>query len=540
MAQSDPRTQVLIVGGGPAGLALAVELGWRGVRCLLIEQGDEVIAQPKMNEVNARTMEFCRRWGIADKVLNCPFPDTFPLDVAFVTSLFGHELGRIERPARNAQTPEPHSPYRLQACSQFWFDPILQAAARSFSSVTLRYHCRMLSFEQGATGVAVEVVDTRSGTRERLEADYLVGCDGASSETRRALGIAMAGQGTVGYPIHIFFRAPALLAQSGRQPATFFLLVDRDGMWGNLRIIDPAKGVWRLMVDRTDGSLRPDTVDREALLRRALGRLVDVEWMGVNIWHRQSLVAERLGNGRVFIAGDAVHLLSPTGALGMNSGIGDVVDLGWKLAAVLKGWGGARLLESYDLERRPIGLRNVRMATTFYRNNEGFGPIGIDLAADDEKAAQDRRSLGKRLESHIGREFRTMGAQLGYRYDPSPICIPDGTPAPPDEPATYVPSARPGARAPHVWLGEGRSMLDLFGRGFVLLRFAGAPDASALLQAAQACAMPCEEVSVDSPDAASLYAHKLVLVRPDGHVAWRGDAVPDDAPGLIDHVRGAR
>ena len=539
MTNSASRPQVLIAGGGPVGLALAVELGWRGVRCLLIERGDGAITQPKMNEVNTRTMEICRRWGIADRILNCPFPGDFPLDAAFVTSLFGYELGRVERPARNHQTPEPHSPYRLQACSQYWFDPILQTAARNFPSVTLRYHCQLESFAQDVHGVTAQVVDTRNGHRETLQADYLVGCDGAASDVRSALAIEMTGQGTVGYPIHMFFRAPNLMQACGRRPATFFMLTDRDGMWGNLRIIDPAKGIWRLMVDKTDGSLTPETVDREALLQRAFGRPFEVEWMGVNIWHRRSLVAERYGRGRVFLAGDAVHLLSPTGALGMNSGVGDAVDLGWKLAAVLAGWGSDGLLESYDLERRPVGLRNVRMATTFYMNNEGFGQIGIDLEVDDEATERERRQIGSRLEHDIGREFRTVGAQLGYRYDPSPICVEDHTPAPPDEPAEYVPSARPGSRAPHCWIAEGRSTLDLFGRGFVLLRFPDAPAASEFAVAASQRGIPFEEVDINSADVARLYERKLVLVRPDGHVVWRSDALPDDAGHVLDRLRGA-
>jgi 2-polyprenyl-6-methoxyphenol hydroxylase-like FAD-dependent oxidoreductase len=530
--------QVIIVGGGPVGLALALDLGWRGVRCLLLEQGDGAIAQPKMNEVNTRTMEFCRRWGIVDRVLNCPFPGDFPLDTAFITSMFGHELGRVARPARDHDLPEPFSPYRLQACSQFWFDPILRAAAQSFPSVTLSYGRRVETFAQDANGVSVETIDVSTGKRERLEADYLVGCDGAASMVRGALGIKMAGKGTIGYPVHTFFRAPYLLSASARRPATFFFMVDRAGLWGSLRIIDPAKGIWRLMQDRTDGTLTPEQVDRDGILRRALGRPFDVEWMGVNIWHRRSLVAEHYGHGRIFLAGDAVHLLSPTGALGMNSGIGDAADLGWKLAAVLQGWGGPRLLDTYDLERRPVGLRNVRLATNIYLDNEQFGGPDADLEADDEATGRLRQRLGAELERIVGREFRTIGAQLGYRYDTSPLCIADDTPAPADEMETYVPSARPGSRAPHAWLPDGRTTLDLFGRGLTLLRFPGAPDSSELRNAAATRQVPFAEASIDDDLATALYQSKLVIVRPDGHVAWRGDAAPADAEKLVARITG--
>jgi 2-polyprenyl-6-methoxyphenol hydroxylase-like FAD-dependent oxidoreductase len=532
------KIPVLIVGGGPVGLALAGELGWRGVECELVEQTDGVITTPKMNEVNTRTMEFCRRWGMADKVLNCPFPGDYPLDVAFVTSLFGYEMGRLTRPSRNSQAPEPHSPHRMQVCSQTWFDPMLLAQARSFPTVQVRHRVRLESFTQSADGVDAELVDVATGERERVEVAYLVGCDGGNSLVRRALGIGLDGKGTIGSPAHTFFRAPDLLKECGQRPATFYMPVDREGMWGNMRVLDPVNGVWRLMIDRADVETEAE-LDREHYLHRALGRPYPVEWINASIWKRRSVVAERYGEGRVFLAGDAVHQVSPTGALGMNSGIGDAVDLGWKLAAVLQGWGADRLLASYDRERRPVGTRNVGMGTEFYLEHESFGWGNDTLEADTETAAQQRRELGEQMVRVLGGEFRTIGLQLGYRYEDSPICVADGTPPTADEAEVYVPNARPGARAPHAWLRDGRSILDLFGRGFVLLRFPGAPDPSALERAAAERRLPLHTVALDEPEAAELYARRLVLVRPDGHVAWRADAMPENPPALIDRIRGA-
>ena len=533
------HTPVLIVGGGPVGLALAAELGWRGIACTLVEQGDGIIVTPKMNEVNTRTMEFCRRWGIADAVMNCPFPGDQPLDAVFVTSLFGYELGRVRRPPRHQQTPEPASPYRLQACSQIWFDPMLLKLARSFACVTVKHRHRLESFAHTADGVSAEITNVAAGTRHQVRAEYLVGCDGAASLVRRNLGIPLTGKGTIGYPLNLFFRAPDLLAQIPHAPGTFFIPVDSGGLWANLRVIDPDRGIWRLMVDQAGDDVTPQNADRAGFLRRALGRDLDVEWVDVNVWRRRSLVAERYGEGRVWLAGDAVHQLSPTGALGMNSGVADAVDLGWKLAAVLKGWGGARLIESYDAERRPVGARNVAMATSFYRHNETFSHWSPQLLEDCAVGAKARREFGAMLESTIGAEFRTLGLQIGYAYENSPICVADGTAPPPDDPGTYVPNARPGARAPHVWLANGKSMLDLFGRGFVLLRFAGAPDAAALAEAAAARGVPLAVAKIDSAEAAAIYERRLALVRPDGHVAWRADQMPRDAGALIDQVRGA-
>ncbi len=528
---------MLIVGGGPVGLALAGELGWRGIGCELVEQTDGVISTPKMNEVNVRTMEFCRRWGIAEAVRNCPFPNDHPLDVVFVTNLSGHELARMRRSPRGQQQPGRESPERLQICSQLWFDPILRSFAQKQPAVRLRYRTRLEAFEQSSACVVGQLHDLDSGRRETVTADYLVACDGANSAIRENLGIGLAGQGALGHPLHLFFRAPDLLARCGREPGVFFLAIDRQGLWANIRVIDPADGLWRLMVLDSDGKQTPDSVDRAALLQRAVGRPIDVEWKGLSIWTRRSVVAERYGKGRVFLAGDAVHQLSPTGALGMNTGVADAVDLGWKLAAVLQGWGGANLLDTYDAERRPIGLRNVRMATEFYLAHSGFDD-GLTEIEDDSEAGQIlRRRLGEGLTKNVGRMFRTEGLQLGYRYVSSPICIGDDA-SPRDDAETYVPSAHPGSRAPHVWLSDGRSTLDLFGRGFALLKF-GDMKTAGLVEAAQVRGMPLTVVALDEPETAALYQQRLVLVRPDGHVAWRGDTLPADVGMLADRVRGA-
>jgi len=534
------KIPVLIVGGGPVGLALAAELGWRGVGCELVEQTDGVIATPKMNEVNVRTMEFCRRWGIAGEVLNCPFPADYPFDVVFVTSLAGHEIGRMRRPARARQVPESYSPMRLQACSQMWFDPILRRFAESHPTVRLRHCTRLESFEDNGAGVTCELTDLETGARERVEADYVVGCDGATGAIRSALGIGLQGQGVLGHPVHLFFRAPGLLDACGRETGAFFLAIDRDGLWANIRIIDPVNAMWRLMVLDTDGRQTPETIDRAALIRRAVGRPYDVEWLGTSIWSRRSLVAERYGKGRVFLAGDAVHQLSPTGALGMNTGIADVVDLGWKLAAAMQGWGGPNLLASYDAERRPVGRRAIDKTSEFHLAHGKFGESFAAIESDGEEGRALRARLGTELVRDVGAMFRTIGLQLGYRYEGSPIVVPDGTQGPPDDPENFVTSARPGSRAPHVPLKDGRSALDLFGRGFVLVRFGeDAPDGSALADAAAARGVPLRIELVQEAEAASLYERKLVLVRPDGHVAWRGDAEPADALAVIDRVRGA-
>jgi 2-polyprenyl-6-methoxyphenol hydroxylase-like FAD-dependent oxidoreductase len=533
------KTPVLIVGGGPVGLALACELGWRGIACTLIEQGDGTIVTPKMNEVNIRSMEFCRRWGIAEAVHACPFPPDYPLDVAFVTTLSGYELGRVPRPPRMSEASGPHSPMRLQVCSQMWFDPILQNFARSFPHVSLRYGTRLETFEQSESGVRAEIIDLENGRRERIDAQYLVGCDGANSVVRRSLGIGLNGE-TLGHPVHLHFRAPNLLETCGRKPATFFFTFDRHGVWSSVRIIDPLNAMWRLTVIDAGPGLTPETIDRKAYLRRALGLSIEVEWLGTSIWTRRSGGADHYSSGRIFLAGDAVHQLSPTGGLGMNTGIADAVDVGWKLAATLSGWGGDGLLSSYDAERRPIGTRSVNMAAEFHSEGEKHGN-GIAMIEEDSlTGARVRARVGEALVRDVGRQFRTSGLQIGYRYETSPICVPDGTPPDRDDPENFVPSARPGSRAPHAWLGDGRSTLDLYGRGLVLLRLGtDSPDVSAIESEAAARRVPLQTITVMQPHVMQLYQHRLVMVRPDGHVAWRANALPPNAGALIDKLRGA-
>ena len=533
------ETPVLIVGGGPVGLALALELGWRGVPCTLVEQSDGVIATPKMNEVNTRTMEFCRRWGIAEQVMHCPFPEDFPMDVVAVTKLGGYELGRLERPARKDQKPGPFSPMNMQVCSQHWFDPMLRERARSFPGVDLLYRHRLESFRELNDGVVAQISALDSGRRLTMRAHYLAACDGAGSGVRRALGVNLEGSEVLSHSMHLFFRTPDLLERLGVRPGTFFAAMDREGFWGNIRAIDPSEGLWRLLFDVPQGS-DASKLDREAWLRRAIERPPKVQWVSANQWTRRGVVAERFSVGRVFMAGDAVHQVSPTGALGMNTGIADAVDLGWKIAAVLQGWGGTRLLGSYDAERRPAGARNVRMATQYYESLAQLKGGLNEIEEDTPQGEAVRKRAGAALLAQVSRMFRTLGLQIGYRYDNSPIIVPDGTPEPPDDPANYVATARPGARAPHVALADGRSTLDLFGRGFTLLRLGpNAPDPGALKQAAVSHHVPLDVVTLEEPEISRLYERRLVLVRPDGHVAWRGDALPADARALIDRVRGS-
>jgi 2-polyprenyl-6-methoxyphenol hydroxylase-like FAD-dependent oxidoreductase len=534
-AKTEP---VLIVGGGPVGLALAGDLGWRGISCVLIEQSDGSIYQPRMDLVGIRTMEFCRRWGLVPAVEGSPYPRDYPQDNIYLTSLTGYELGREHFPGIGQAPPPPQSPQRRERCPQNMFDPILKAFAEAQPGVTLRYRTRLLSFTQSADAVTAAVENAETGAREEITAHFIVGCDGARSLVRETLGIAMAGNPVLTYTTNVIFRCPHLLSLHDKGKAYRHIFIGPEGTWATIVAINGGDQ-WRFSIIGGAEQRDYSTAEIEAAIRRAVGRDFDFEILSVLPWVRRELVADTYRNGRGFIAGDAAHVMSPTGGFGMNTGIGDAVDLSWKLAAVLQGWGGEDLLDSYSAERQPIGTRNVAEASGNLRRMLSVQPHP-DLLADTPQGAATRERVGREFSETMRREWFTLGAHLGYRYEGSPICWPDGSAAPPDNPRNYVPTARPGHRAPHAWLADGRSTLDLFGRGFTLIGFgAQASEAAPLLDAASQRNVPLIFVPIDEPEVAALYERTFVLVRPDGHVAWRDDRVPTNALHVIDVVRGA-
>lgn len=538
-----PEIPVLIVGGGPVGLALAGELGWRGIGCTLIERGDGAITQAKMDFVGVRTLEFCRRWGIVPWVHAAGYNRAYPQDCAWVSSLNGYEFGRERFPAPQDERPLPQSPCsRGERCPQDFFDPVLTRFACQFPTVTLRCETEMTDFSEDATGVTARLKDVRAGRDEEIRAAYLVGCDGGTSLVRERLGISMSGAPALTYTTNVIFRCPGFEKLHDKAPAYRYIFIGPEGTWGTVVAIN-GRDRWRFSIVGDDTRRSLSEADIRQTIMRAMGKEFDFEILSILPWVRRQLVADRYGTDRVFIAGDAAHLTSPTGGFGMNMGIQDAVDLGWKLEGTIKRWAGPHLLRSYEVERRPVGLRNV---------NEATGNLKRMLAPRDRRpsplvfqpgAAGDaaRADFGQRFTQMMKREWFSVGVHLGYVYEDSPIIVPDGTPPPPDEVMTYTQTARPGSRAPHVWLTPDRSTLDLFGRGFVLLQFVPeVADANTLVDAARAREVPLTAVTIDNAAAFAAYERRLVLVRPDGHVAWRADVAPStsDALRIIDIARG--
>ncbi|MEK7209859.1 MAG: FAD-dependent monooxygenase [Candidatus Binatota bacterium] len=535
------RFPVLIAGGGPTGLALAIELGRRGISCLVVEQGDGSVEFPTTNLVNTRTCEHLRRWGLADRVrYDAGFPADYPRNYVFVTRMNGYELARFDHPANgDPKSRSPHSPEGRIWVSKPFFDPVLHKYVKTLPAVEVRYGTSLESFRQEGQKVVGDVADAQSGQHATIEADYLVGCDGGKSAVRHQLGIQLQGAFSQGMNVAVLFRSP-LLSLSRHGPAVQYQIINAQ-VQGAIAAVD-GRELWRLNIR----GVQPDklaALDAAEVLRRALGENMPFELLAVRPWTGHCVVVERYRQERVFLAGDAAHLLWPAGGFGMNTGVGDGVDLGWKLAATIQGWGGPRLLDSYEPERRPIGMRNVSEAGEMRAGFDSQIPFSPLLEEDGEEGRRLREKAREAILRTRAKEFQhdSAGIELGYRYDGSPICIPDGTPPPPDDHAVYAPTTWPGARAPHVWLEDGRSTLDLFGRGFTLLvlsrKIAGT---SAFSSAAERAGVPLEVVILDKPRVRESYERPLVLVRPDGHVAWRGASVPANAADIIEQVRGAR
>jgi len=536
----DFDTPILIAGGGPVGMALAAELGYHGQNCMVIERRDGVVSHPKMNMISTRTMEFARRWGFAKELREKAWPPDHPLNVSFITSLMGHEIASFHFPAYKDRV-WPHTPEGHQRCSQLWFDPMIQRRAIESGSVDARFRTLFRGFEQDEQGVTAEIEDRDSGRRQRVRARYLVGCDGAESMVREALGIEMPDSKSLSYDVNIFFESKELLELHKRFMAMMYWVYDENGYWAQFISVD-GRGLWRISMVTPELVTDFSKFDPDFHIRKAVGASVPYKLNSLLAWERHRRVAMSYREGRAFICGDAAHQYSPTGGLGMNTGIQEAVDLAWKLNAVLAGWGGERLLDSYETERRPVAIYNNEAATSNFMKLISV-PCGPDIDRDTEEGRR-LRAKGRELilANDFHEEYEQEGITVGYRYDNSPVCAPDGTPVPPVTVSTYTQTARPGARAPHAWVNEAENLstLDLFGHGFVLLRLgANPPDASRLLRAAEAVGMPVRVHDIADAHIADLYERKLVLVRPDGHVAWRGDAAPDDPRSVVDIVRGA-
>ena len=527
------QTDVLIAGGGPVGMALAIDLAYRGIGCLVAEAGDGTVRHPKVSTIGPRSMELFRRWGLADAIRGAGWPADHPLDIAWVTKIGGHELHRYRRGTAADRPVFQHTHEPDQICPAHWLNPVLARAV----GAPLRLRTSLSEIRQTDDHVEAVLTDLETGARTDVRAKYLVACDGASSPIRQSCGIDAPARFQPQIFRNVLFRAPELRARLGENTALVHFLVRSPVLRFPLRSLDGVD-LFNMVVGVADE--HAERTDALELIRDAIAFDTPVEVLSDGDWHLTHRVADRYRAGRVFLAGDAAHTLSPSGGFGLNTGIADAADLGWKIAATLDGWAGPGLLDSYEAERRPIAEESLREANVNLRRTmERQVPQEIDLDGPDGEQA--RLAMSERLASSgAHREFDAPEIHFGLRYRSAVVVDDPGQPvdvAVPD--AAWRPGGDPGRRAAHAWWDATTSTLDLFGRGFVLLRFGGAEGLPRFEAAFAGRGVPLSVHRSDDDELAKLYERAYVLVRPDGHVAWRGDELPDDPGALADTVRGA-
>jgi 2-polyprenyl-6-methoxyphenol hydroxylase-like FAD-dependent oxidoreductase len=550
MTQELARAPVGIVGGGPVGMTLALLLDRLGVPSVIFNSEPTTRWHPKGATEGTRTMEVFRLLGLADAIRALGMPESHPTDVTYFTRFNGYELARLRMPSRaealrqrrdaakTDQVPEP-----IHRANQMHVDPLLLEHLRTRSRVAVRFGWRAEAIEQDDEGVAVSAT-TQDGARELWRVQYLVGCDGGRSFVRRALGIRFRGEAALeeryfgGRMFSTHIRSPALRDLMQPRRAWQYWAVNPDIRSTVITIEGGDEFLFRTKAAAPNEPADDATV--RDVLNRCTGTPIPVDIIGHEPWTAGSaLVVERLQDRRVLLAGDSAHLFTPTGGFGMNTGLEDASNLAWKLAACVQGWGGPRLIASYEEERLPIALRNTGAARQLSINiNDVQAPIEIEAGGP---AGDTVRAAAAAQLATFAEQFASLGVQLGARYDGSSIVVADGTP-PADDFIVYRPSSVPGGRAPHAWLDEshdtGASLYDRLAPGFTLLRL-GLSRGDSLLAAAAALRIPIAALDVTDTDVRDLYGCDLALIRPDQHVAWRGNTDPADAAHVMRQVTGA-
>ena len=525
---------VVIVGAGPSGLATAIELGRRGVRCIVVEQNDRVGYNPRAKLTNVRSMEHLHRWGIADRLRAAnPMPSGQGSNIVFATRMTGYALASFVDAFNTAPGNNEWYSERATWVPQYTLEAVLREYAAELPTVEFLFSARFLFVTESSDGVDA-IVEGVNGDRTTIHASFLVGADGARSAVRKQLGIEMAGTHAFSRNFNVLFHAPKLRHLHDKPFAIQYWLINKDvpSLMGPMDDND----LWYIIATRLGDETDFARIDPRQLIGQAVGAPIDITVVSVDPWVAHLLIARSYGTKRILLAGDACHLHPPFGGFGMNLGVGDGVDLGWKLAATVQGWGGPFLLESYEAERKPVHRQTMDEAM------ENYATVGNELMRqhlEDPGPQGDavRTEVGKHILVTKEREFRSLGLVLGYRYANAATIVPDGTEPPPYNVKVYEQSATPGCLAPHHWLPDGTSLYDRFGAGFTLIVQGTEAAPLPMLESAKARNVPLSVVYVNDPELSRLYGARYVLIRPDQHVAWRSNDVraPDR---ILDRVCG--
>jgi 2-polyprenyl-6-methoxyphenol hydroxylase-like FAD-dependent oxidoreductase len=534
------ETPVLIAGGGPVGLTLALDLANRGIRCTLVERKDEPAFLPKMERCNARTLEIFRRMGIVDRVRAAGYPTSYRMDVYHVTTLVDPPLAIIPFPSVDEAKAEaasrndgvlPLEPYQL--ISQYTLEPLLKSIDEEHPLIDVRFGHELVSFEQDAQGVTARV-RTTAGADVTFHSSYLIGCDGGTSTVRKGLGIPLQGRGNIRQMVQALFQCDSLYDVVSIGHGRHYKVADENG--SGIVCQDSCRH-FSINAERVTED------DMPGIFARTVGTPIDFTMVSVGRWHHNLLLADRYMDRRVIIAGDAAHLVIPTAGLGLNTGIGDAIDLSWKLAATVSGWGGPELLASYADERRQIGIRNVGAsgAATEKRRDRRASVTHGFLREDSERGRAAREEYAREVMNDAGETTVITGIERGYRYTDSGLLWQEPGDGPDPDNRTYVPTSWPGARLPHMWLKNGDALLDRLGPWYTVMRFGDRVDTSGIEAALATANIPYETLALaaDEPAREIYGGFDAFLVRPDAHVAWRATQTPRDPQAIVSVASGS-
>lgn len=541
------QTQILISGAGPVGLTLAMDLARRGVQVAIVELRKK--GEPpsvKCNHVAARTMESFRLLGIADQIRNAGLPSDYPNDCVYRTTVTGEEITRISLPsAAERRTsfdgpdtwwPTPEPAHRI---NQIFLEPILFAAASATPNITIHTECELIDARQDENGIDATIRDLTSGTTSTIRAQYLVGCDGSRSPVRNLIGAKLVGDAIVQRAQSTYIRAPKLLSLIPGRPGWMNLSLNPRRS-GNTVAID-GKETWLIHNYLYEHETDFDAIDRDGSIRTILGVGSDFEYeiISKEDWIGRRLVADKFRDRRIFVCGDSAHLWVPYAGYGMNAGIADAMNLSWLLAAALAGWASPAILDAYWAERGPITEQ-----VSHFAMNHALGAIRHRrevppaVEAPGEEGRRARAEFGKAVYDLNVRQYCAGGLNFGYFYDRSPIILYDGETAPAYTIDTFASSTVPGCRLPHFWFANARSIYDALGMGYTLLRFNPSVEIEPLVREAARGNIPLKTLDIRPCDRLAVFREDLILARPDFHIAWRGNRLPDDLAVLIGKMQG--